>query len=498
MDIEAFRHFGHRIVDWVADYRAKVGRGELPIAPRVVPGDVKGKLPAVPPEAPEPLDNVLHDLTEIVLPACMHSQDARFFGHFPSVSSLSGVIGEYVNLGLAQLGVSWQTSPALTELEEVVVDWLRQMLGLSAAWSGATQDTATTGILLAMLCARDRATGLAPDSDFQDSDKRLVAYASAHCHESVDKAARLVGIGRKGLRVVPVDEAFALSPDALEEMIAFDVDRGLRPCAVVATIGTANTTALDPLAEICRVARSWNLWVHVDAAMAGAAMILPECRWMWEGIEDADSMSFNPHKWLGAPFDCSTYFTRHPQHLVNVMGSDSRHLGHAVPQPKSFRDWGIQTTRQHRALKLWFLIREQGVVGLQARIRRDLAHARWLAAQIDAAPDWRQLAPCPLQTVCARHEPPGLTGHALDAHTLAWIRRINISGSAYLTPVRLQGRWAARVAFGGEATERHHVAALWEAMRIEAGARQPAGQSARRRPPQDERSREQLARPEAT
>lgn len=470
MNVEEFRRFGYEVVDWIADYRAKVRDGALPVMARVAAGSVKAKLPMTPPFSPEPFDAILQDVTSTILPACTHSQDPRFFAYFPSVSSLGAVLGEYVSTGLAQLGVGWQASPALTELEEVVIDWLRQMVGLSDAWSGVAQDSATTGTLVALLCARERATSHSAErGGLQEAQEPLIVYASAHRHQSVDKAVRLAGFGSNNLHLVPVDNDHAMRRDELELLIRADFQRGLKPCAVISTTGSANTTALDPLAEIAEVARAYQLWLHVDAAIAGCAMILPECRWMWRGVEQADSIVFDPHKWLGAPFDCAVYFVRDPANLVRAMSACVDSKSTVVnSRVKSFGDWGIPLSYHYRGLKLWFLIREQGVHGLQARIRRDIDHAQWLAAQVDSTQQWKRVAPCPLQTVCVRHEPVGMSEKALDSHTLSWVRQIGESGDAFLTPARLNGRWMARVAFGSESTERHHVAELWNMMQDQA------------------------------
>jgi len=470
MNIEEFRRFGHELIDWIADHREKAQSGELPVMSRVAPGALKAALPGAAPQAPEPFDAVLSDLTQLILPACSHFQSPGFYGYFPSNSSLSAVLGECASTGLAQLGLNWQASPALTELEEVTTDWLRQMLDLSPAWSGVIQDTASTTTLVALLSARERATdyGLARGG-LQESEQPLIVYASSQSHSSVDKAALLAGFGRSNIRVIPVDESYAMRPDALEEAVESDLGRGLLPCAVVATTGSTATTSVDPLADIAEIAKAHGLWMHVDAAMAGSAMIVPECRPLWNGVEQADSIVMNPHKWLGASFDCSIYFVRDPQHLVRVMSTNPSYLRTAADaQVKNFRDWGIPLGRRFRALKLWFLIREQGVTGLQARIRRDLANAKWLAAEVDSTPNWKRVAPTPLQTVCVRYEPPGLSGDALDTHTLAWVRRINESGKAYLTPAMLDGRWMVRVSIGSEPTERHHVEQLWAQMKGEA------------------------------
>lgn len=470
MNIEEFRRFGHELVDWIADFRAKVQVGEFPVLASVAPGALKAQLPTVPPQAPEPFEAVISDLSRVILPGCSHFQDPRFFGFFPSNSSLAAVLGDYVSTGLAQLGLNWQASPALTELEEVTTDWLRQMLGLSPAWSGVIQDTASTTTLVALLCARERITNYAAArGGLQASEQPLVVYTSSQSHSSVDKAALLAGFGRDNVHVIAVDDSYAMRPDVLEQTIQTDRAQGLLPCAVIATTGSTATTAVDPLAAIAKVSKDYGLWMHVDAAMGGSAMIVPECRPMWQGIEAADSLVLNPHKWLGASFDCSVYFIRDPEHLIRVMSTNPSFLRTAADgEVKNFRDWGIPLGRRFRALKLWFLIREQGVSGLQARIRRDLDNARWLAAQVDATPPWKRVAPVPLQTVCVRYEPPGLSGDALDTHTLAWARRINESGKAFLTPATLDGRWMVRVSIGAETTERQHVEHLWALMQEQA------------------------------
>jgi aromatic-L-amino-acid/L-tryptophan decarboxylase len=468
MNPEEFRKIGHQLIDWIADYRTRVA--DLPVRSRVEPGAVRAQLPASPPLQPEPFEGIFNDLEQIILPGLSHWQHPNFFGYFPSNGELSSVLGDTLSTGLGVLGLSWISSPALTELEELVTDWMRQMLGLSDAWSGVIQDTASTSTLVALLCGRERASNYSlARGGLQAEEHPLVVYVSSHSHSSVEKAALLAGFGRDNLHPVATDEKYAMKPEALERAIRADLEAGLVPCVVVATTGTTGTTALDPVQTIAEVARKHNLWLHVDAALAGSAMILPECRWMWEGVESADSLVLNPHKWLGAAFDCSLYYVRDPEHLVRVMSTNPSYLQSAVDSKvKNLRDWGIPLGRRFRALKLWCLIREQGVEGLQSRLRRDLANAQWFAEQVRAALNWCVLAPVPLQTVCVRHEPPGLEGEALDKHTLAWVERVNNSGSAYLTPSILDGRWMVRVSIGALNTERQHVEALWELMRVEA------------------------------
>ncbi len=466
MTPEEFRRFGHELVDWIADYRAGL-RDRRPVMAGTAPGEIKAKLPASPPEAPEPFAEILADVDRLIVPGLSLWQHPSFFGYFPSNGSLASVLGDFLSTGLGVLGLSWQSSPALTEIEEVATDWMRQAVGLSDAWSGVIQDTASTSSLIALICARERSTefGLARGG-LQAEGKALRVYVSGHSHSSVEKAALLAGFGRENVRAVDVDEAFAMRPDALLAAVEADLAAGHRPCAVVATTGTTTTTAFDPIERIAEIARRHALWFHVDAAMAGSAMILPECRPLWQGIEGADSLVWNVHKWLGVAFDCSLYYVRDPDHLIRVMSTRPSYLRSAVDdQVKNLRDWGIPLGRRFRALKLWFHLREQGLEALRARLHRDLENARWLAEQVAATPHWRVLAPVALQTVCLRHEPPGLEGEALDRHTLNWAERANASGETYLTPAVLDGRWMVRVSIGAEATERGDVARLWGMLR---------------------------------
>lgn len=468
MNPEEFRQIGHQLIDWIADYRAKIA--DFPVMSQVKPGEVRAQLPGVPPESPEAFDSIFHDLEHIILPGLLHWQHPQFYGYFPSCGELSSVLGDYLSTGLGVIGLSWQSSPALTELEEVVTNWVRQMVALSPAWSGVIQDTASTSTLIALLCARERTSNYSlARGGLQGEEKPLIVYTSSQSHSSVEKAALLAGYGRANVRTVPVDAQYAMRPDALAEAIEADLAHGLTPCAIVATVGTTASTALDPLESIAQVAAHYGLWLHVDAAMAGSAMILPECRWMWQGVEGADSLVLNAHKWLGVAFDCSLYYVRDPEHLVRVMGTNPSFLQTSVDsQVRNLRDWGIPLGRRFRALKLWCLIREQGVAGLQARLRRDINRAQWLAEEIQTLPNWRVLAPVVLQTICVRHEPPNLTSEELDQHTLAWMERINSSGGAYLTPALLDGHWIVRISIGALATERVHLEALWVLMQQEA------------------------------
>jgi aromatic-L-amino-acid decarboxylase len=450
---EEFRRYGHRLIDWLADYHESLA--ERPVMARTRPGEIRDALPAAPPDEPEEFGAVIEDLDRVVLPGLSLWQHPRFFGYFPANALPAGILADLVSTGLGVIGLSWQSSPAVTEVEEVVTDWLRQMLGLSPAWSGVIQDTASTSTLVALICARERATDYAlARGGLQGETRTPRVYVSAHAHSSVDKGALLAGFGRLNLRLVPFDAKHAMRADALAEMVAADIANGDLPCAIVATVGTTATTAIDPVADIAAVAKRHGIWLHVDAAMAGSAMILPECRWMWDGVEGADSLVINAHKWLGAPFDCSVYYVRDPEHLMRVMSTNPSFLQSSVDgEVKNLRDWGIPLGRRFRALKLWFVIREF----------------------VAAAPGWRVVAPVNLQTVCVRHHPlapdgSALSGEALDKHTTAWVEAVNRSGAAYLTPAILDGRWMARVSVGALATKTADVEAVWAAMRAAAEA----------------------------
>jgi aromatic-L-amino-acid decarboxylase len=475
MTPEEFRRLGYELVDWIAEMRGRVAAGEPPVMSQVAPGWLRERLPDAPPERGEPFHDIVRDTRELLPPALSHFLHPSFFGYFPCNGELASVLADLVATGLGQLGLNWASSPALTELEEVTTDWLRQMLGLSDAWRGVIQDTASTATLVALICAREHATGHAAVREgIQGERAPLTVYVSRYAHSSVDKAALLAGFGQASLRHVDVDEAFALRPEALAAAIREDLAQGRKPACIVATVGTTATTAVDPVRAVADIAAEHRVWLHVDAALAGSAMILPEHRQLWDGVEQADSLVVNPHKWLGVSFDCSTYYVRNPEHLIRVMSSNPSYLQTAHDaEALNYRDWGVPLGRRFRAIKLWYVLRERGVAGLQARLRRDIENARWLAGRVAQTPGWKVLAPVPLQTVCVRHEPAGVTGDDLDAHTLAWVRRINDSGKAYVTPAKLEGRWMVRVSIGALPTERAHVEALWALMQDAAGRGDP-------------------------
>src|SRR6266567_186886 len=411
MGPEEFRAAGHELIDWIADYRARIP--ELPVQARVGPGEVAGKLPGNAPEEAEPFSRLLADLEAIVVPGVTQVQHPHYFGWFPANATLSSALGELASAGLGALGITWQSAPALTEVEEVVVEWLRELTALPESWKGVIQDTASTACLVALLAARERATD----------------YSEAR--------------------------------------------GGLQAESAPLTVYTTGHAAVDPLAEIVQVAQRYGMWVHVDAAMAGSALLLPEMRWLVDGVEGADSLNWNPHKWLGTLGDCSLLYVADPAELIRVMSTNPSYLRSAVDgEVTQYKDWGIPLGRRFRALKLWFQLRLDGVEAIRARLRRDLDNARWLAGQVEAAPGWRVLAPVVLQTVVLRHEPAGLRHEpdGLNAHTLAWADAVNTSGAALVTPSLLDGVWSVRVSIGAENTERSDVEQLWRLLQHAAEA----------------------------
>ncbi|HST86450.1 MAG TPA: pyridoxal-dependent decarboxylase [Kineosporiaceae bacterium] len=483
MTPEEFRAAGHVLIDWIADHRTRIA--DLPVQAQVRPGEVAAALPSTPPAGTEDITALIADLERVIVPGLTQVQHPRHVGWFPSNAALASVLGDLASSGLGGLGISWQSAPALTELEQVVCDWMRQLTGLSPSWQGAIHDTASTACLVALLAARERAGGYSVEhGGLQSLPQPLVVYASEQAHSSVPKAVLLAGFGRDNLRLIQTDpQTHAMLPDALAAAMAADVAAGRRPAAVVVSIGTTATTAVDPLATLLPIAGQHGAWVHVDAAMAGSALLLPEYRWLIDGIDGdgagspaADSLSWNPHKWMGTVLDCSLLYVRDPELLIRVMSTAPSYLRSTADAVVEYRDWGIPLGRRFRALKLWFHLRLDGVPAIQARLRRDLLNARRLADAVAAEPGWRVLAPVQLQTVCLRHEPPGLVaadgavldGEALDRHTLAWADALNASGAGFVSPAVLDGRWMVRISIGVESTEWDDVEAVWTAARAEA------------------------------
>ena len=440
-----------------------------PVLPRTAPGDVRAALPSAPPDAPEPMDRILADFDRLILPNTTHWNHPGFFGYFAISSSTPGIIGEMLAAALNVNAMLWRTGPAATELEQHVLDWLRQLMGLPHGWFGEINDTASTSTLYALAAARE----LDPDLRIREDGlsgrdlPRLRVYCSEEAHSSVDKAAITLGLGLSGVRRVATDAEHRLDPAALEAAIAEDRAAGIRPLAVVATVGTTSTTAVDPVPAIARICEREGLWLHVDAAYGGSAAVLPEMRWVLDGCERADSLVVNPHKWLFTPTDCSAFFTRRPDVLRRAFSLTPFYLTTAEGENAvNLMDYGVALGRRFRALKLWFVLRYYGREGLQAHLREHIRLARLFASWVDDAPDFERLAPTNFSVVVFRYHPPGHPGgEDLDAINEGLLHRVNATGEVFLSHTRVNGRYAIRLAVGNLRTTEAHVRRAWELLR---------------------------------
>ncbi len=462
MDLDEFRRHAHRLVDWMADYLASVER--YPVRAQVEPGAIAGQLPASPPAAGEPLERIFEDFERILLPGMTHWQHPSFFAYFPANSSPPSVLAEMMTATLAAQCMLWQTSPAATELETRVLDWLRQMIGLPEGFAGVIQDSASSATLCAVLVARERASDWQVNERGLDGGPQLCFYASEETHSSIEKAIKISGLGRQSLRLIATDADFAMRPDALETAIRADLANGLRPAGVIATLGTTGVGAIDPLQPIGALCREHGLYLHVDAAWAGSALLLEEQRRMIEGIEAADSFVFNPHKWLLTNFDCSAHFVRAPADLIRTLSVlpaylMSRESGAVI----DYRDWGVPLGRRFRALKLWFVIRSYGVERLQAMLREHIAWTAELAEWIGAEPDFELTSPPSLALLSFRYRPRGLDDEVLlDRLNQRLLQALNDGGRVYLTQNRVRGRYVIRITVGQLYTTREHVRRAWD------------------------------------
>jgi aromatic-L-amino-acid decarboxylase len=468
MTPEQFRAYGRAVVDWIADYYERVE--SFPVLSQVEPGQIRAALPSAPPQHGEPFETVLKDVEELILPGITHWQSPNFFAYFPANTSGPSILGELLSAGLGVQGMLWATSPACTELETHVMDWLVGMMGLpekfrsSSTGGGVIQDTASSASLCAMLAARERATGYV--SNDQGGTGRLVAYTSTQAHSSLEKAAMIAGIGRGNLRLIDVDQTFAMRPDALAQAIARDREAGRQPFFVCATVGTTSSNAIDPLPAIGRVCRQENLWLHVDGAMSGTAALCPEFRRLLDGIELADSYCFNPHKWMFTNFDCDCSWVADRAALIQTLSILPEYLRNKATESGAvidYRDWHIQLGRRFRSLKLWFVIRHYGVEGLRHHVRRHVQLAQDFAAWVRADDRFELAVEPPLNLVLFRHRGgEGLNQRLMDT--------LNQSGHLYLTHTRLNDQLTLRFCVGQTHTEARHVTRAWEEIqRVAAG-----------------------------
>jgi aromatic-L-amino-acid decarboxylase len=453
---------------WIVDYWENSDR--YPVLANVKPGEIAAKLPNKPPLHAESFESAMADFQNILMPGVTHWNHPKFYAYFANTASPPGILGEMLSTALNTNGMLWKTCPAATELEEVVLDWLRQMIGIRNPVFGIIMDTASIGTFCAMAAAREsldlriREEGMAGRSDLP----RLRVYCSEHAHSAGDKAAVALGFGLNGLRKIPADEQFRMRPDALDAAIREDKKNGWMPACVIATVGTTSTTSVDPVDEIGKACREHHVWLHVDAAYAGSAAVLPEKQWILRGCEEADSFLLNPHKWLFTPFDCTAFYTRHPEILQRAFSLVPEFLRTTVETSHDFMNYGLQLGRRFRALKLWLVIRLYGVEGLQATLRNHIELAQEFAGWIRESNSFEIMAPHPFSTVCFRAKPANYSEERLNEFNEELMHSVNQTGEMYISHTKLHGKITLRLAIGNMKTQLSHIQRAWELLRSHA------------------------------
>jgi aromatic-L-amino-acid decarboxylase len=463
MTPDEFRRFGREMVDWIADYYEKIE--QFPVLSQVQPGEIRSRLPDAPPQKSESFDKILGDIEKLILPGITHWQSPNFFAFFPANTSGPSILAELLSAGLGVQGMSWVTSPACTELETHMLDWLAEMLGLPEKFmshtngGGVIQDTASNATLSALLAARERSTNFR--SNDHGLEDELVVYASTQSHSSIEKAVKIAGLGKNNLRLIDVDGQFAMRPELLSWQITADREAGLIPSFVCATVGTTSSNAIDPVRKIGEICAKEGLWLHVDAAMLGTASLVPEFRYINDGLELADSYCFNPHKWMFTNFDCDCFYVADRSSLIKTFCILPEYLRNKATESGAvidYRDWHIQLGRRFRSLKLWFVIRYYGVEGLRHHIRRHVELAQLFASWVEDDPNFQLAVPPPLNLVCFRHN----NGDEVNQQLL---ESINQSGNVYLTHTKLDDRYTLRMCIGQTNTEEKHVRQAWDLIR---------------------------------
>ncbi|MBN1158167.1 MAG: aspartate aminotransferase family protein [Bacteroidales bacterium] len=462
LNTEEFRKYGHEFIDWMANYYASVE--QYPVKSKVKPKDIYNKLPDSPPEEGESMEAIFEDFKKIILPGITHWQSPNWFGYFPANTSYPSILAEMLTATLSAQCMIWDTSPAATELEEKVMNWLKQMMGLPGNWDGVIQDTASTATLCSILTARERASQYRINKTGLQKSPAYRIYASEETHSSIDKAVRIAGLGIDNLVKVGVDNNNAIIPDLLQKAIEADIRKGMTPLCIIGTIGTTGTLAIDPILELGKIAEKYNCWFHVDAAHAGSAMILPEYRWMINGIEYADSYVFNPHKWLFTNFDLSAYFVKDKDALIRTFSILPEYLKtKSGDQVKNYRDWGIQLGRRFRALKLWFVIRNFGLEGLRNTLRNQINWIQKVAKAMEHHPEFEIMAPVQLNMICFRYHPAGIEDEEqLNGLNESLLDLLNRNGKMFLTHTKIKGKYTIRFVAGQTYLEERHVAEAWE------------------------------------
>ncbi|HRI79817.1 MAG TPA: pyridoxal-dependent decarboxylase [Cyclobacteriaceae bacterium] len=469
MNPKEFRTAAHQVVDWMADYMENTAQYE--VKPQVKPGDIKKQLPATAPQQAESFDQVFKDFNSIIVPGMTHWQHPGFFAYFPTGASGPSVLAEMLSSTIGAQCMIWLTSPAAEELEERMMEWLRDMLGLPSHFTGVIQDSSSSATLVALLTAREARSEFQINKSGFSGAERYRVYSSSQAHSSVDKDVKITGLGIENLVKIPVDKNFALIPEALTKAIENDLKNGFTPLCVVSTIGTTSSTAIDPIALITAICKKYNCWHHVDASYSGTALLLPEMRWMSKGVEEADSFVVNPHKWMFTNFDCSAYFVKDKKALINTFSILPEYLktpeDHLV---NNYRDWGIPLGRRFRSLKLWFVIRSFGVSGLQAKIREHIGFGKWLEEKIASNRNFELLAPVPLNLVCFRYTPTGITDEKkLNEINANLLQRLNDTGKILLTQTKLGDVYTLRFAAGNEKMTLDDVKRGWKLVEEMAG-----------------------------
>ena len=465
MTSSEFRKAGHELVDWMADYMDNVST--YPVKPSIKPGTIKSQLPKHAPAQGDSFDSIFSDFDKTILPGMTHWQHAQFFAYFPSGTSGPSVLAEMLASSMGAQCMIWLTSPAAEELEERMMEWLRDMLGLPSHFIGVIQDSSSSSTLVSLLTAREHFSKCKINKQGFDGKERFRIYTSAQAHSSVDKGVKIAGFGIDNLVKIEVDENFALKSEALENQIKQDLEKGYVPLCVVSTIGTTSSTAVDPIKAIGKICNRYNLWHHIDASYAGAALLLPEMRWMSEGVELADSFVFNPHKWMLTNFDCSAYFVKDKKALTDTFSIMPEYL--KTPQDhlvNNYRDWSIPLGRRFRALKLWFVIRSYGVEGLKEIIKDHIRIGQWLKDEVLNDPNYELLAPVPLNLICFRFKPDGIIDESgLNEINAQLLEMLNDSGEILLTQTNLNGKYAIRFVSGNSNTSLDGVKTGWNKIR---------------------------------
>ncbi len=461
MTTDEFRKHAHELVEWMAGYMENAQK--FPVKSQVSPGEIFNKIPDKPPRNPESFDSLMKDMDSVIMPGITHWQSPNFFAYFPANTSPPSVLAEMMIATLGAQCMIWETSPAAAELEEKMMIWLRDMIGLPSEFEGVIQDSASTSTLAAILTARENATGFSINAEGAKQAGILRVYCSGQTHSSVDKAVKISGIGHKNLIRIPVREDFSMDPVKLLNAVEDDLQNGFIPCCVIATLGTTGTTAVDPLRAIGEICNKNGIWLHVDAAMAGNALILPEFQWMLDGREYIDSLVFNPHKWMFTNFDCSAYFVKDAGTLIKTFEILPEYLKTRTRgKVNDYRDWGVPLGRRFRALKLWSVIRTYGTEGLQNKLREHIKFSARLAEMISGEKDFEILAPVIISVVCFRYRPAGLDENALNVLNEKLNHKLNDSGKLYLSHTVLNGKYTLRMVTAQTNVTAEHVENAWK------------------------------------